>query len=288
MTRPVILAVALAANFLFLFEFGVLIKAGAQLGGLKAEALRIERVHEEARLRHLAQKEDVARRMAQAEVEIQRAALAIEDYRLRTATMEASIAALTRQIDEASSLDQSLNAYLTEHGKACAALLRNLNAKQMVAVPQEHMEIGQFRELLRVKNLERKFEALNDMALILGRLSLYEKSAGRLSHFYNGWLMETLGDQFPKDERVRLALERRFGESIQIGVGVILKPVGEEGSDAHRTAVFDKIDDSILNVLADANPDYKERIRLKVMSLNFQDPMIENVYKPLCRAFSRE
>jgi hypothetical protein len=139
-----------------------------------------------------------------------------------------------------------------------------------------------------VKNLERKFEALNDMALILGRLSLYEKSAGRLSHFYNGWLMETLGDEFPKDERVRLALERRLGESIQIGVGVILKPVGEEGGDALRTAVFDKIDDSILNVLADANPDYKERIRLKVMSLNFQDPMIENVYKPLCRAFSRE
>ena len=288
MTRSVILAVALAANFLFLFKFGVLIKTGAQLGGLKAKALRIERVHEEARLRHLAQKEDVARRMAQAEVEIQRAALAIEEYRLRTATMEASIAALTRQIDEASSLDQSLNAYLTEHGKACAALLRNLNAKQMVAVPQEHMEIGQFRELLRVKNLERKFEALNDMALILGRLSLYEKSAGRLSHFYNGWLMETLGDEFPKDERVRLALERRLGESIQIGVGVILKPVGEEGSDALRTAVFDEIDDSILNVLADANPDYKERIRLKVMSLNFQDPMIENVYKPLCRAFSRE
>ncbi len=288
MTRSVILAVALAANFLFLFKFGVLIKTGAQLGGLKAKALRIERVHEEARLRHLAQKEDVARRMAQAEVEIQRAALAIDEYRLRTATMEASIAALTRQIDEASSLDQSLNAYLTEHGKACAALLRNLNAKQMVAVPQEHMEIGQFRELLRVKNLERKFEALNDMALILGRLSLYEKSAGRLSHFYNGWLMETLGDEFPKDERVRLALERRFGESIQIGVGVILKPVGEEGGDALRTAVFDEIDDSILNVLADANPDYKERIRLKVMSLNFQDPMIENVYKPLCRAFSRE
>ena len=113
MTRSVILAVALAANFLFLFKFGVLIKTGAQLGGLKAKALRIERVHEEARLRHLAQKEDVARRMAQAEVEIQRAALAIEEYRLRTATMEASIAALTRQIDEASSLDQSLNAYLT-------------------------------------------------------------------------------------------------------------------------------------------------------------------------------
>jgi hypothetical protein len=269
-------------------KFRTLVEARSRLGGLRLEALRIESVHEQSRLRQLAQREEVARRMAKDEVEIQRAALAIEEYRLRTATMEASMVALTRQIDEASSLDQSLNAYLTEHGKACAALLRNVNAKQMVAVPQEHMEIGQFRELLRVKNLERKFEALNDMALILGRLSLYEKSAGRLSHFYNGWLMETLGDEFPKDERVRLALERRLGESIQIGVGVILKPVGEKDSDALRTAVFDEIDASVLNVLADANPEYKERIRLKVMSLNFQDPMIENVYKPLCRAFSRE
>ncbi len=288
MTNLGVLAITLSANILFLFKFGALLEAESRLGGLRAEALRIERVHGQARLRQVAQKEELGRRMAEAEVEIHRAELAIEEYRSRTATTEANIEALTRQIDEASSLDQSLNAYLTEHGKACAVLLRSLNAKQTVAVPQEHMEIGQFRELLRVKNLERKFEALNDMALILGRLSLYEKSAGRLSHFYNGWLMETLGDEFPKDERVRLALERRFGESIQIGVGVILKPVGERDSDALRTAVFDEIDESILNVLADANPDYKERLRLKVMSLNFQDPMIENVYKPLCRAFSRE
>lgn len=288
MTNLGVLAITLSANILFLFKLGALLEAESRLGGLRAEALRIERVHGQARLRQVAQKEELGRRMAEAEVEMHRAELAIEEYRLRTATTEASIEALTRQIDEASSLDQSLNAYLTEHGKACAALLRSLNAKQTVAVPQDHMEIGQFRELLRVKNLERKFEALNDMALILGRLSLYEKSAGRLSHFYNGWLMETLGDEFPKDERVRLALERRFGESIQIGVGVILKPVGERDSDALRTAVFDEIDESILNILADANPDYKERLRLKVMSLNFQDPMIENVYKPLCRAFSRE
>jgi hypothetical protein len=288
MTNLGVLAITLSANILFLFKFGALLEAESRLGGLRAEALRIERVHGQARLRQVAQKEELGRRMAEAEVEIHRAELAIEEYRSRTATTEANIEALTRQIDEASSLDQSLNAYLTEHGKACAVLLRSLNAKQTVAVPQDHMEIGQFRELLRVKNLERKFEALNDMALILGRLSLYEKSAGRLSHFYNGWLMETLGDEFPKDERVRLALERRFGESIQIGVGVILKPVGERDSDALRTAVFDEIDESILNVLADANPDYKERLRLKVMSLNFQDPMIENVYKPLCRAFSRE
>ena len=288
MTNLGVLAITLSANILFLFKFGALLEAESRLGGLRAEALRIERVHGQARLRQVAQKEELGRRMAEAEVEMHRAELAIEEYRLRTATTEANIEALTRQIDEASSLDQSLNAYLTEHGKACAALLRSLNAKQTVAVPQDHMEIGQFRELLRVKNLERKFEALNDMALILGRLSLYEKSAGRLSHFYNGWLMETLGDEFPNDERVRLALERRFGESIQIGVGVILKPVGERDSDALRTAVFDEIDESILNVLADANPDYKERLRLKVMSLNFQDPMIENVYKPLCRAFSRE
>lgn len=288
MTNLGVLVITLSANILFLFKLGALLEAESRLGGLRAEALRIERVHGQARLRQVAQKEELGRRMAEAEVEMHRAELAIEEYRLRTATTEASIEALTRQIDEASSLDQSLNAYLTEHGKACAALLRSLNAKQTVAVPQDHMEIGQFRELLRVKNLERKFEALNDMALILGRLSLYEKSAGRLSHFYNGWLMETLGDEFPKDERVRLALERRFGESIQIGVGVILKPVGERDSDALRTAVFDEIDESILNILADANPDYKERLRLKVMSLNFQDPMIENVYKPLCRAFSRE
>lgn len=288
MTNLGVLAITLAANILFLFKFAALLEAESRLGGLRAEALRIERVHGQARLRQVAQKEELGRRMAEAELEIHRAELAIEEYRSRTATTEANIEALTRQIDEASSLDQSLNAYLTEHGKACAALLRSLNAKQTVAVPQDHMEIGQFRELLRVKNLERKFEALNDMALILGRLSLYEKSAGRLSHFYNGWLMETLGDEFPKDERVRLALERRFGESIQIGVGVILKPVGERDSDALRTAVFDEIDESVLNILADANPDYKERLRLKVMSLNFQDPMIENVYKPLCRAFSRE
>lgn len=288
MTNLGVLAIALSANVLFAFKFAALLEAESRLGGLRAEALQIERVHGQARLLQVAQREELARRMAEAEVEMHRAELAIEEYRLRTASTEASSEALKRQIVEASALDQSLNAYLTEHGKACAALLRSLNAKQTVAVPQDHIELGQFRELLRVKNLERKFEALNDMALILGRLSLYEKSAGRLSHFYNGWLMETLGDEFPKDERVRLALERRFGESIQIGVGVILKPVGERDSDALRTAVFDEIDESILNVLADANPDYKERLRLKVMSLNFQDPMIENVYKPLCRAFSRE
>jgi hypothetical protein len=288
MTRSVTLVITLAANFLLLYKFGSLIESGARLDGLRAETLRVERVYEDTRLQKLAQSGDAARKMAEAEVEIHRAELAIEEYRLRTTTAEASIEALTKQIDEASSLDQSLNAYLKEHGKACAALLRSLNAKQTVAVPQDHTEIGQFRELLRVKNLERKFEALNDMALILGTLSLYEKSAGRLSHFYNGWLMETLGDEFPKDERVRLALERRFGESIQIGIGVISKPVGERDSDVLRTAVFDEIDGSILNVLAEANPDCKERIRLKVKRLNFQDPMIENVYKPLCRAFSRE
>lgn len=288
MTRLLFLLITLLANVLVLVKFRALVEARSRLGGLRLEALRIERFHEQARLKQVARSQEAARRMAEATGEIQRLGLAIEEYRSRTAAIDASIAALSGQIDESSSRDRSINAYLMEHGKACAVLLRGLNAKQMVAVPRDNTGIEAFRELLRAKNLERKFEALNDMASMLGGLSLHEKSAVRLSHFYNGWLTEALGDEFPKDDRVRLALERRFAESIQIGVGLILKPAGQGGDDALRKAVFDEIDGSVLDILAEGRPGYHERIQPKVMSIACNDPMIANVYQPLYRVFARE
>ena len=288
MPRLFVLVITVASSSLLWWKMGALAEARFRLGELRARARQVEDAREQARRLEAAQKQKMARNVAEAARELERVQIEIEQCRAETGLKEGNIAELNRRLEEGSEADQSINAYLTERGKACASTLRKLNAKPTVLVPQDTTEIEQFRELLRAKNLERKFEALNDIASIFGVLSLFEKSAVRLSYFYNGWLMEALGDDFPKDESVRLALERRFGESIAIGVGVIFRSAGEQGGDALRKAVFDEIDESVLKVLAEGKPDYNERIHPRIQALAFQDPMIGGIYKPLHQFFYRD
>jgi hypothetical protein len=58
MTNLGVLAIWLSANVLFAFKFAALLEAESRLGGLRAEALQIERVHGQARLLQVAQREE--------------------------------------------------------------------------------------------------------------------------------------------------------------------------------------------------------------------------------------
>lgn len=290
MPPRIAIAIFILCNGFLVWQFRSSVKDGSSLARLSAQAARLtgER-HEAQRLEGL-ERERLAASVAAAANAAEQSSLAARKWAEERERLQASIsdlnariAALTQSVDE-------VNMRLSGLGGMCAARLRVLNAAPTVISPQDAKgeDLERFREMLRAKNLERRFEGLNELAGIFEQVQKFESLPVRLSHFYNGWLMEALGEDFPKHQKIRLALERSLAECVELGVPLIAN--SDAGTDAQslRNAVLDEIDESIFEVLSAGDTDCKERVGSKIRSTAFDDPLVAGVYRPLQRFFRHE
>jgi hypothetical protein len=290
MPLRIAIAIFLLSNGLLVWQFRSWVRAGSQLAHLKAEAARLSAEQSEAERLEAIEEEKLAANLAAAEDAASQSRLNIAKAAQEQGRLQATIADLSARIASLHQAADAVNGRLSELGGICAARLRLLNAAPAVVSPQDAKgeDLERLREILRAKNLERRFEGLSELAGILSQIQKFEALPVRLSHFYNGWLMELLGEDFPKHEKIRLALERRIGECIEIGVPLIARVDHRKEAGVLRNAVLDEIDESIFEALSCGDAGVKDRISAKIRAAAFDDPLMAGVYQPLQRLFHHE
>ena len=283
-------AIFILCNGLLVWQFRVSVKDGSRLAHLRVEAAHLagER-HEAQRLKAL-ERDKLAASVAAAANAAEQTSLAARKWDEERERLQAGISDLNARTAALTQSADAVNRRLSELGGICAARLRLLNAAPTVVSPQDARgeDLELFRKMLRAKNFERRFEGLSELAGIFQQVQKFEALPVRLSHFYNGWLKEVLGEDFPQHQKIRLALERRLAECVEIGVPLIANFDTGNEAQSLRNAVLDEIDESVFEALSAGDTDWKERVGSKIRSTAFEDPLVASVYRPLQRLFQHE
>ena len=290
MPLRIAIVIFLLCDGLLVWQLRSWVRDGSRLEQLRAGAARLKAEQNEAQRLVALEREKLAASVAAAGHACEQSRLAARKWDKEQGRLQANMSDLSARIAVLTQSADEVNARLSELGGMCAARLRLLNAAPTVISPEDAKgeELERVREILRAKNLERRFEGLSELDGILGQVQKFEALPVRLSHFYNGWLMEALGEDFPKHQKIRLALERRLAECVEIGVPLISNLDAGKESQVLRNAVLDEIDESIFETLSGIDADRKERIGSKIRSTSFDDPLTVGVYKPLQRLFQHE